>query len=720
MNRNELVVRSAQAPVLVTEPPSAEGADSLQELWRLLVRRRRLVLSVFAIVLALGAIATALQPRRYEAVAILMMSPREPEGVVAQQQPQSTRPADTGYVDSQVEILRSPALAAQLIERLDLDEDPEWTGGKANANPAAVTHNVMQAIHPRRRGSTYVVEVAVRSKDPQKAARMSNELVEIYLASRAQARIESAQRTSAWLERRLEELRAELREGESNLEAYRAETGLLTVNGVSLTEQQMQEAETTALAARVELAEREARWRQAQSVARSGGSGETMTGALTSEVMAQLRQRQADVDRRLAEYADRYGDLHPTVIAARAEQADIERQIRAEVGRLTESLRNEAEVARARAATLQGHLSSVRSDLVRNNAQLVRLNELERGVVAARAVYASLQQRQHELASGAAGIGGDAQLIAPGAPPTRPETRPFALMAGLAAIAGLIAGIFAALLAEKLGARVETAEEVERKIGLPVLTTIPQLGARELRQLPGSECHPGGFAAAKPRSAFTEAIRLLRTKVSRSKPSNGPLTVAIASALPREGKTTTALCLARVAAMSGKRVLLMDCDLRGRAINVLLGIDPRVGLLEVLRGERTWRQVVGSDDFSGAHVLPAAGDSFTPEDVFSSDAMHNLLQELRGSYDLIVLDCPPILTLAEARDVAVLADGVVIVARRGKTTSHSLRTAVAELREAGANIVGGALNGVDISAPGRTSYRDPLYFSHAQKGAYTT
>ena len=714
MDGHPIAVATLEPRALRESSPPQRPSDALQEVRGTLLRRRGVVMAVFIAVIAVGLAATLLRPRLFEASAILMMSPREPEGVVTQQDT-TFRPPDTGYVDSQVEILRSSAIAASLVDRLHLMRDSEWT--IHGADRADVVSTVQRAIIPRRRGQTYVVEVGVRSRSAAKAALMSNTLVELYLASRSQARIESAARTSDWLSGRLTQLSAEVQEREAAVEAFRAQSGLLTAGGVPLTEQQIQEAETSALAAQVDVAERQARWRQAQQVGAAGG--ETLPSALTSDVMTGLRAKEADVDRRLAEYSGRYGDNHPLVIGARAEKDDVERQIAAEVSRLSAGLHNDADIARAREAALNAHLSSVRAELVRNNTQVVHLNELERQAASTRAVYTSFQQRFNELADGAAGVGGDAQLIAAAVAPNKPISRGLALMLGLVLAAGVLAGVFVALVRDKLSTLINTPQDVERALGLPVLSTIPELERRQFKRLPRAESHPGGFAVSRPRSAFAEAIRLLRTRVARAAAFGVAQTVAIASALPREGKTTTSLCLARVAAMSGKRVVLVDCDLRSGSLHVLLGIAPTRGILEVLRGEIGWRDVVGADDGSGAHIIPAAGDCFTPEDMFGSPAMRSLLAELAQCYDLVILDCPPVLTLAEARDLAALADATVLVARSGRTATHALRVAHAELAAAGANVVGVALNGVDVNAPGVSSYSDPLYFNRAQRGTYT-
>ncbi|MBC7768294.1 MAG: AAA family ATPase [Phycisphaerales bacterium] len=698
----------------ISYPP----ADSfgMQRAVRVLLRRRRLVAAVAVAITLLGIGYAVLQPPVYEARAELLIAPNEPGGVTSSEEAQAARP-DAIFVESQVEILRSPALALQLVDRMGLENDPEWSNGQDNRMAAA--RAVQDAIGVERRNGTYVVDLSVKSRDPVKAAQMANTLVELYFSSRALARHQNAARTGDWISGRLSELRNEVQVREGEVEAYRAEHGLLTVEGSMLTEQQLREAESTVVAARTDLAEREARHGQVQSLVRGGGSAETLAGSLNSEVMVQLRSRQADVMRRMAEYTERYGDLHPSMQSIRAERADIEAQIAAEVQRQAQNLGNEAAISRARVGTLQAHLSGVRGRLVGNNAQQVRLRELERTAAAARGVYEGFLQRYHQVAEGFAGLGGDAQVVAVATPPSEPTSRPLLTFALLAAALGALAGALAAFLADQFDTRIHAAEDIEEKTGADMLTSIPLLSKRDLTALPRIDRHPAGFVAAKPLSAFAEAIRVLRLRILHAGWTQKVRVVAVTSALPGEGKSSIALCLARVCAFSGQKALLIDCDLRRRSLNHLLSIDPQVGIMQVLRNETQWSAAVGVDEASGAHVLPAAGDCYTAEDVFGSDAMKTMLRNLSETYDIIILDCAPVLALAEVRDVAALADGVVVVARRGQTDAMALQTALHELKAVRAPVLGVALNGVDARAPGRSSYADPLYFSHAEAGMYT-
>lgn len=692
--------------------PRAEHAApesfGLRDIWRTLLKRRLLALGVFAVTIVLGGAYALLRPPVYESAAVLLMRPHEPQILSGDQQRAPT--PDNGYVQSQVEILKSPALARQVADHLNL-------GPETGPGAAAAARKVAENTHVERRDGTYVVEVAARSPNPQTAAMIANDIVHFYFQSREQARAEYAEQSGEWLGQRLAELRNEVRMREGEVERFRADNGLLMVDGAMLAEQQLREAETSVVAARADLAERNARYRQVTDMVNSGRSAQTTAAALSSDTMTQLRARQADVTRRIAEYNERYGERHPTVLAAVAERDDINRQIDAEAQRIAQNLDDEADIASARVSALQSHLASVRGRLVGNNVEQVRLRELERNAQAARAVYENFLLRSHET-SGLAGLGGDAQVVAAATAPDEPVSRsPWAVMA-FTVLLGAVLGALAALIAEQFSKTLLTGDDVKARTGQPLLTSIPRIGNKNLTRLNATEQHPAGFLAARPMSGYAEAIRILRSRIIHASLSSPVKIVAMTSAMAREGKSSTALALARITAAAGRRSIILDCDLRRRSLNHLLCIEPEKGLAQVLRGEVHWREVTGREEYGGADVLPAAVEEFSPEDVFNTEAMRGLLRELSRVYDLVVLDCPPVLALAEVRDLATMADGVVLVARANKTDVGALQTAVNELTAVNARILGVALNGVNPHAAGAMSYADPIYFSHAARNAY--
>jgi capsular exopolysaccharide synthesis family protein len=279
----------------------------------------------------------------------------------------------------------------------------------------------------------------------------------------------------------------------------------------------------------------------------------------------------------------------------------------------------------------------------------------------------------------------------------------------LAIVAGGFFGLVAGVMTELLDRSIRSREEVEAKLGYPAIASIPTIGKGAMRGLPRETRNPPSYLVEKPMSAFTEALRVLRTVIVHSQLGSASRVVAIASALPGEGKTTVALSLARVAALSGQRVIVVDCDLRKQSISKFLEDKPEQGLLQVLSGEIPWRDALLRDARSSADVLPVAATGFSPVDVFGGDAMELLLSELRQNYEVVVLDCPPLFAVAEARVICALADSSVLVARLGKSTIDAVRLAIEHVVASGGKVAGVALNRVPQGGLGRLSYGDGTY-----------
>jgi capsular exopolysaccharide synthesis family protein len=232
------------------------------------------------------------------------------------------------------------------------------------------------------------------------------------------------------------------------------------------------------------------------------------------------------------------------------------------------------------------------------------------------------------------------------------------------------------------------------------------------------ERHPAGYLVERPFSAYAEAFQVMRSTVRFSHPNRKHGVVAVTSSLPGEGKTTCALSLARIAALAGHSTILVDCDRRKRSLNDLLDLRPNVGLLEALEGRSSWQDVISASDPTGVHVLPCSMTDFTTRDSFGTDAMAKLVDELREHYDLVILDCPPVLVVAETLDIVSQADSVVMVGRAGTTPARAARAAIDQLRKSDARLVGLALNCVDPREQGSESYYGARFRTGSSSGYY--
>ncbi len=714
--------RPGEANLPPEEPGSELGTISLKWILSFLLRRWMIIGATGIIALVVCFATFFFQPPQYTATALVMIQVG-PERLLTPQQMVNggENVANAGAImDSQVEILRSRMLAGRLVDALSLVNDPDWNSELPHPAQAAlaptpaerqeIRENVIDAvsgaIEVRRRGLTYAAEVSATSSNPQRAAEMANRLVALFQQYQLEMRLEAAERGNAWLSERVRALRADVQEKEARVERYRAQTGLLSSEGALLTEQQSTELQAAVMQARADLAEKEARYSQLQELLSTGGSPDTIAAVLNSVVISQLRQQEADIARRQADMESRYGETHPALINVRAERQDIRDQIRAEVGRIAAGMRNDAAIARARLTTLQSSMDAMRTELVGNNEQMVTLREYEREAAAARTVYEAFLQRIHEIAEQGELRTAPAQLISAAAVPVEPSSPRLSIAFVLSVAAGAGLGLAAGFLAEALDDGFDSAEDVERKTGLPALATIPGVRRSDLSQA-SSQVGPAGYLLERQMSPFTEAFRVLRTTILFAAGQPKSQVVAVTSAVPGEGKTTVSLCLARVAALSGQRVLLVDCDLRRRSVKEVLEIEPEAGLLQVLAGEVSWRQAIHVDAASGMSVLPVSGSGFTPKEIFGAEDMSSLLADLRGSFDLIVLDCAPVLAVAETRVAAAKADCAIVVARWQKTPMRAVRAMLQQLNDAGVTIRGVALNGVHRRSPGYYAY--PTY-----------
>lgn len=688
--------------------PANEGLD-LQTLIAVMLRRWRYIAGVGAAVFAAVALVMLAQPRMYTATASIMINPRE-DRVVGAEQALVQGPPSSVIVDSEIEVLRSPRLALAVAESLHLDIDPVWgSPGAGSDGMRAAAAKVAAATSVQRRALSYVIDISVTARHPQEAARLANAVVETYLQSTENARLATTARASDWLGQRLAELRQNVQSKEAEAEMFRARTGLLTAEGRTLTEAQTNDIQRAVIDARTEVAEREARHRQVQNLLRSGGGVESIDQALESQTIRDLRRQEAELSRRQAEYENTLGDRHPFVAQGRAELEDTRRQLAAEISRISQRTRNDADVARARLSTLQRSLAASSGQLVSNNEEQVRLRELEREAAAARAVYESFLQRSHEIAGQGALGQTTAQIVSEAAPPNAPSSPRPLLAIIVALLAGLIAGALTAFAIEALDDTVKDADDVEQAVGVPALAVVPTIDKKALRLMAPEDRHPSGYLVEKPLSPFAESFRVLRTSLLYADLQRDTKVVAITSPLPGEGKTTCALSLARVAALGGQRVAIIDCDLRRRSLNAVLDIHPRSGLLEVLVGAKSWHEVRGIDEPSGAHVIPLAETPLTPRDMFSLPALERLLDELRHEYDLIILDCAPVLVAADARLVVGQADAAIVVARWRKTKINEAEEAVRQLQPAGVKVLGVAINQFNPLAPGWKRY--PPYYA---------
>lgn len=724
-------------PAFSSRGPHADDAIDIHSLIAAF-RRRGVLFTAVASVVCLIVLALMLgQTPVYTATANLQINTRK-EQVVAGQAVLSALDAEAAIVDTEVEVLKSPQLAANVVDALYLTDDPEFNARLRKSPLAAFTDRIGRAALPdreierqqvidavsrllmvRRVGLTYSMAVSFTSHSPAKAARIANAFAERYLQSQLTAKFDANSQANAFLGARLEDLRRQVETADAAVSLYRIDNGLLSAQGATLTEQEISVYNQQLASARAQQAEQDARLRTARSQMAAGSNGDDVGEALTSPVVQNLRAQRASISTRVADLSVRYGPLHPDMIRGRQELADIDAQIQAEIRRVVSNLDAQAQVAQQRAASVQSSLNTARGALADNNAASVRLRELEGEAEAARAIYRAFLDRYRETSAQTGVEQADARIVSRATPPTSQSAPNLMLSIALGLVLGVAAGVGTVILANKMQTGLGGPDDIEHKLGLASIGAIPLASAVATAE--DRDLHPIDLVLQRPMSVFAEAFRGLRTSITPiisvvGEPS--ARIVAITSALPGEGKTTAALCLVRVAARSGARVLLIDGDPRRRGVTRMLGLNPDAGLAEVLHGAASWRNVLVLDPASGAQALPLAGSGLSADDLFGAPAMAALLGELRQAFDLIVIDTAPVLVLADARILAAKADTVILLARWRRTPARAVAAAIRILNQSGARILGVTLTQVDVRAQARQDYGHAGYDYQAYRKYY--
>jgi capsular exopolysaccharide synthesis family protein len=654
-----------------------------------IIKRRWLpIVLTMAAVLSVVTLAYMMAKPEYVASGRVALDRRTDELVdtTPEQRPVSV---DSAAVETEVEVLRSPAIAAAVVDELQLANRPgfgldegQWPGSGSRDRAIRVVSGGIDVV---REGTSFAISVGYSAEDPLLAARIVNSAIDSYTSG--QKTSESVERTReiGLLRDRLGMLRADLIRAEGAVARYRAGTNLidLTDTGGGGT---MQTLDTQLAQASADEAAAAARAAAASSVA-----------AMESPTINNLRNQQAQLTARRAELTQRYGNDYPTLVGVNEQLKVVNQALSEEIGRVRQSTVAEAQVARNRASSLRGSVGRQQGQLMAANNASVQLAELERNAAAAKSLYQGLLDSYKQMVTAQGTERSKAYVIAYATAPSEPSSPNNVAYAIAGIVAALIGAAFVALALESMEAGILNQSMAEKELGMPMLASIPDVATVKDAPLKhGTPRAIGDQLLAHPTGVFCEAFRALRTALKLGQDDQVARSIAITSALPDEGKTTTAICLARSAATAGLRVILVDCDLRQRACSDAFVSQPRFGLLEVLKGHARLEQAIVTDPQSGADILPISSGNDTNFDLITSRSMRSLLSRLRSSYDLVLLETAPALPIAETRAIAAMADATILVVRWRKTPASVVKKAITQLNRAGVNVLGAVLTRVSL------------------------
>lgn len=709
----------------------------LRQVLLILRRNLRLIAAIVVSITLITLVVTLQQTPLYTSTAKVLIETRE-SNVVNVEAILSGLSTDSSTVDSQIEIIKSQAMASRVVEALDLTSDPEFNGALreqswvASLNPVSFFRSlfpgakheegdqlqaekmstvgaILGRLSVKRTGRTQVLAISFTSQTPRKAEQIANAIADAYLVDQLEAKYEAARRATEWLDARLQDLRDQVQATEKTAELFRAAHGLIEADGSTLTEQQLREINSQLLLARAELDGSQAKLQRVSVLVSRGSGFDSIAEVLSSAVVRDLRREQSELIRKEAQLRARYGERHPSIVEIRDERRDLDRQIQSEVNRIVIGLENEVEVSATRVASLERSLEETTAVAGKREQDRVRLRELQREANSNRTLYESFLARFKETRQQEDLQEADARIISRATPGGMSSPRTTFNLA-LALVASTVLGVGAAFAREYLDDRFRTPRELEEYLGLPVLATIPFLKEKEVEAV-GSAKQPYRYVKAKPLSAYSESFRELQAVLALSDVDNPPKLILITSALPNEGKTTSAVSFATSATRAGLNVVVVDADLRRPSVQKMIsGAKPEFDMIDFLTQRCSLDDALQSSELGGFEYLATTRQPANPADLLASDAMEELLTTLRARFDLVIIDSPPVLPVSDSKALSSKVDKVAFVVRWQNTPKTAAAQSVAKLKDFGADIAGVIFEQVDMDKQKKYGYGDTTYY----------
>jgi len=742
--------RLQRASAQITHGTEVYAPDLLQIFLR---RKWILIWSIVLITTLSAAISLVLTPR-YTAILEIYFEADNP-AVVDFEAALTGQPQDAAAILSEIQVLKSRRLARRVIDKLSLDQDPEF-------NPALMPEGLAQRLkgfvtglfekipflredldtqdgnqwnltEQQRRsmemervvdkfvkqlgveqvGASRVASVSFEAESPVIAANGVNSLAEYYLVERLESRFENARRASTWLAERVQELREQVETSEKLVEDYRKKHNLLQGAQTSLVTEQISDLNAQLTDAKIQLAEAEANYSQARSLLRGGGGLTSAIQVLESDLIQYYREQEADLERREAELNQQYGPRHPLMINLKAEKARFRKTVELEVRKIADALQNSVEIARLRKASIEKNLAALKEEMTTANEAGVRMNSLERDAEANRVLLERFQvafmeaNAQEDADAQAPG----ARIISMAAIPELPSYPQKKLIVAVGFVAATIIGVLLIFGVERLESGYRSSEQIERDTGIPVIAHVPIVPRAKILA-----DGLAGYILRRPNSAYAESIRSLFTNVLLSHSDQSPRTLFVSSSEPGEGKSMISLSLARMQAKSDRRVILVDTDFRRSRIAGELSLETDYGLSDVLRGKVPIADAIVRDTASGADILTTGAYDEDMSLLKYADQISALLDRLKQNYDLVVIDSAPILSVSDSKVVAKMADHTILVVRWGKTRREVVSYVVEQMDTVGTRVSGIVLSMIDLKKHARYKYGDSGYYhGKAQK-----
>ncbi len=694
-------------PVEDAAPRHQVEEFGLRELWKRIMQRKWLFLGTAGGIFLLSVLFTILMPPTYRASTTLQISADDLRDLSLNADAMKSPMNEKDYYQTQYELLRSRNLAARVMEELGIQDKFDRGSGVQLAlynmlssvkekiagvplpeqQPKTEEDNFLEYLQVQPVENSQIFKISFDDVDPEDSANIANSLAENYIKMNLERRSEAASYAKDFLTNQLQIAKTALEDSENSLVSYAKKQGIITTDGQfkeSLGSQSITEINRAFTAAQADRIATEAAYRQSQSVA---GADRTLDNPAVQALKGQLAQLQSDYQQKSQLFKPGYPEMQELSRQINQLRNDISRETSSIENTTRSALKAAYMAAKQKEDQLRSELQKQKASLLDQRDKSVEYNTLEREVTANRETYEGLLQRMKDV-SIAEGSGVSNVLVVDKATvPSQPYKPNVLLNLGIGTIAGLLLGLLAAIVVDMMDDRLRSVEDMKRTISdLSLIGVIPFISGKNNRNVLA-------ISGDRVSSFMLEAFRSLRENIIlfRAPTDHGSFILNVTSPSESEGKTTTSTNLATVFAYSGKKVLLVDCDMRKPEIHNKLQLSNDIGLSEYLRDQNSLAEIVQDTRVENLHVASAGDAVVNPTELLASPQFMRLLNESAAQFDVVILDGPPVMGLADSLIISNRAGNTLLVSAYGQTRKRSLKEAYERLSQARSNMIGTVL-----------------------------
>jgi len=699
MNRNEserlpAVVEMGRAatPFYLAPPYQAAEEESedakvplSQYFWILKRHRWRIGGFVAAVMLGTLVVSARLTPI-YESTATVDIDRQSPSGVVGEDAARSALNDSDQFMATQIKLVESDSVLRPVDQRFELRKlEGQLAALSARGEAAPV---ILKQLKVTRPPNTYLMQIGYRSADPQLAADAANAITQSYLEHSYEIRLRSSAGVASFMERQIEELKAKMEQSSHALSGFERELNVINPEEkTNILSARLLQLNTEFTNAQTERLRQEAGY---QSV--SGGSFDAALAAPQGEALRKLAEHRNEAAELFAEVKSRYGANHPEYRKGQAQLNQVDAAIEATRQQISNRVEIGYREAQRREAMVRDAVTAAKAEFDRMNARSFEYQAVKREADADKNLYEQLVRKIREAGINAGFQNGSIRIADSARAALKPVFPNQVLNVLLAFLLSTLVAVGAAVLSDLLDKTVRDPEQVARTLRTEVIGSLPLMKDRRAGSL--AALKDGGEREEQDLSGFGESVRTLRNSILLGNFDRHYRSLLVTSAAPGDGKTTTAANLAAAHAEQGKRTLLIDGDMRRPSVHRNFNLPSVVGLSNVLLGEVSWREaLVQTAALPHLYILPAGPPSRRASDLVGR-GLAELLEEAAAEYDLVILDAPPLLGFAEPLQMATAVDGVLVVARAGRTSRKAVASVLATLTRLRAKVVGLVLNEV--------------------------